>query len=216
MLTHVRLEEFLRRRARLQRVEEAVRRHIVVGFFDTMYWSRRFRNIIDARRRARMTAVPQFAVPEIFVDDQDDITTAGQRGGHSPLLSPRPVPNHPRGHGMPLGATGFDMRPVSPDYSVGSSHTSRGSSPSPLHRDPSPALSPHTQPYSDGGPAQSADNDRSLGAAAGPANFGGDGHHRSRQNSNVSAQDVLEVLDNSVWGESIRRSFTMRRPNDRS
>lgn len=31
-----RLEEFLRRRARLQRVEEEVRRRIVVGFFDTM------------------------------------------------------------------------------------------------------------------------------------------------------------------------------------
>lgn len=31
-----RLEEFLRRRARLQRVEEEVRRRVVVGFFDTM------------------------------------------------------------------------------------------------------------------------------------------------------------------------------------
>jgi hypothetical protein len=25
---------------------------------------------------------------------------------------------------------------------------------------------------------------------------------------------VLEVLDNSAWGESIRRSFTMRRPTE--
>lgn len=32
-----RLEEFLRRRARLQRVEEQVRRQVVLGFFDTMY-----------------------------------------------------------------------------------------------------------------------------------------------------------------------------------
>jgi hypothetical protein len=24
---------------------------------------------------------------------------------------------------------------------------------------------------------------------------------------------VLEVLDNSAWGASIRRSFTLRRPN---
>ena len=31
-----RLEEFLRRRARLQRVEEQVRRNIVIGFFDMM------------------------------------------------------------------------------------------------------------------------------------------------------------------------------------
>ena len=31
-----RLEEFLRRRARLQRVEEEVRRRVVVGFFNTL------------------------------------------------------------------------------------------------------------------------------------------------------------------------------------
>lgn len=31
-----RLDEFLRRRARLQRVEEEARRRVVVGFFDTM------------------------------------------------------------------------------------------------------------------------------------------------------------------------------------
>ena len=35
---------------------------------------------------------------------------------------------------------------------------------------------------------------------------------RSRASSNVSAQDVLEVLDSSVWGESIRKSFSTRRP----
>jgi hypothetical protein len=34
---------------------------------------------------------------------------------------------------------------------------------------------------------------------------------RSRGSSAVSAADVLEVLDNSAWGESIRRSFTQRR-----
>lgn len=32
----LRLEEFLRRRARLQRVEEEVRRRVVLGFFDTL------------------------------------------------------------------------------------------------------------------------------------------------------------------------------------
>lgn len=31
-----RLEEFLRRRARLQRVDEAIRRRTVQGFFDTL------------------------------------------------------------------------------------------------------------------------------------------------------------------------------------
>lgn len=81
----LRLEEFLRRRARLQRVDEAVRRNIVVGFFDTLYWSRRFRRGIEARKRAkqdalttgRLQGVPQLDVPEIFVQDEsdDDATT---------------------------------------------------------------------------------------------------------------------------------------------
>ncbi|KAK0904057.1 calcium channel protein [Friedmanniomyces endolithicus] len=70
----LKLEEYLRRRARLQRVEEAVNRNVVVGFFDTLYWARRFRRALDAKRSARMTGVPTFGVPEIFVhgDDEED------------------------------------------------------------------------------------------------------------------------------------------------
>lgn len=68
----LKLEEFLRRRARLQRVEEAVSRHIVVGFFDTLYWSRKFRRRIEAKKDARMTAIPSFGVPEILVQDETD------------------------------------------------------------------------------------------------------------------------------------------------
>ena len=33
---------------------------------------------------------------------------------------------------------------------------------------------------------------------------------RSRASSSVQAQNVLDVLDTSAWGESIRRSFTTR------
>src|SRR5436309_13512972 len=81
-----RLEEFLRRRARLQRVEEAVRRNVVVGFFDTLYWSRRFRRAMDQKKQGRMATIPQFTVPEIFIDDED-ITNA-KRNEHSPYGSP--------------------------------------------------------------------------------------------------------------------------------
>jgi len=178
-----------------------------------MYWSRKFRQTVDARRRARMTAVPQFAVPEIFVDDPDDITTAQEPGGHSPLSSSMDMPGDSRARGTSLGASGFDPRSVAPEFSTGSRRNSRGSSPSTSYRsDVSPRLSPHTQSYSDRGRAY----DLSLGPASSPVDRGVDGHNRSRQNSNVSAQDVLEVLDNSAWGESIRRSFTMRRPGNRS
>ena len=68
----LKLEEFLRRRARLQRVEEAVNRNIVVGFFDTLYWARRFRRIKDGKKNARITEFSHFGVPEIFVHDEGD------------------------------------------------------------------------------------------------------------------------------------------------
>ena len=67
----LRLEEFLRRRYRLQRVQEEVQRRIVIGFFDTLYWSRAFRRRQQLRGSARMVDIPQFAVPEILVDDED-------------------------------------------------------------------------------------------------------------------------------------------------
>lgn len=35
--------------------------------------------------------------------------------------------------------------------------------------------------------------------------------HHSRHGSDVSAENVREVFSESVWGESLRRSFTMRR-----
>lgn len=82
----LRLEEFLRRRARLQRVEEAVRRNIVVGFFDTLYYTRRFRR----NRAARLALEPssrhagisqlQMPVPEIIVEDDDEAREAERRG----------------------------------------------------------------------------------------------------------------------------------------
>lgn len=178
-----------------------------------MYWSRRFRQTVDARRRARMTAVPQFAVPEIFVDDPDDITMAHEPGGHSPLSSSMEIPGDSRARGMSLGATDFGPRFNTPDFPAAGRGNSRGSSPATSHHgDTSPHLSPHTQPVSDGGRGY----DLSLGPSSSPVDRAGDGRSRSRANSNVSAKDVLEVLDNSAWGESIRRSFTMRRPGSRS
>jgi hypothetical protein len=43
-------------------------------------------------------------------------------------------------------------------------------------------------------------------SVAGTPSAGG----RSRAASSVNAQNVLDVLDTSAWGESIRRSFTTR------
>jgi hypothetical protein len=179
----LRLEEFLRRRARLQRVEEEVRRRTVVGFFDTMYWARKFRQYLKRHDSARMTNIPSFAVPEIFVDDSTETKAKTPKPTISPLLSPLDIPER---HHVRRGTS--DSIQISPIMSPrGSALGSPGRSPS---------LSPNRS-----------------------TNFSFDGNENnsagsSRRGSNVSAENVLEVLDNSVWGESIRRSFTTRRRDE--
>ena len=200
-----RLEEFLRRRARLQRVEEAVRRNIVVGFFDTLYWRREFRRQVNARQSARMVAVPEFSVPEIYVENPDDASSGTRRTGQfdsqveSPMLSPMGA-EHRRQGSSSSAASGFNPRGVSPiDTSLRNRHDSRSNSPT--YSDTSPSLSPHR--------ASNLDTDTAYHGS-------GASHRHERSGSSVSAQGVMDSLDNSAWGESIRRSFTMRRPNQRS
>ncbi|KAF1956154.1 calcium-channel protein CCH1 [Byssothecium circinans] len=220
----LRLEEFLRRRARLQRVDEAVRRNVVVGFFDTLYWSRRFRRAMEHKKSGRMTAVPQFTVPEIFVDDED--ITEAQRGQYSASGSPlfSPVDLQPSDHAE-WRASGSDARESSTagDMTLRSRANSIQTTPlgSPTRAGPLSPIrsSPQGSPFS-----PPADGEWQFASALSrPPSPGLEGDHglteptgnRSRQNSAVSAADVLEVLDNSAWGESIRRSFTQRRPSNR-
>ncbi|KAI9775641.1 MAG: calcium channel protein [Geoglossum umbratile] len=185
----LRLEEYLRRRARLQRVEEQVRRNIVIGFFDTLYWFRKFRKFVEARESSRMTGVPQLGVPEIFIDDEDEGPAHGQTaandGGWSPLAG--------------------DLRgELSATPSASPSGSPQRSSPNDRQNQHRTGLSV-SDPY---------DNSSEWHNFARPlSTAGARGADHSRQNSAVSAQDVLEVLDQSAWGESIRRSFTARRPS---
>ncbi|KAI4263610.1 MAG: hypothetical protein L6R42_001245 [Xanthoria sp. 1 TBL-2021] len=128
----LKLDEYLRRRARLQRVEESVERRVVRGFFDTMYWSRRFRSRNNFRDSARMMTIPQFAVPEIFVDDRDVV---------SPLESRFPPDVPPKdgtsGDYEQQGAEGLRRR----NDSISVSGSPSRSGPSSLNV--SPQLSPH-------------------------------------------------------------------------
>jgi hypothetical protein len=199
------LEEFLRRRARLQRVEEAVRRNVVVGFFDTLYWARRFRRAMDLKKQGRMTAIPQFTVPEIFIDDED-ITNAQRVPNHSPSGSSLFTPADTNTHG--------GIRAPSPprlDTHVANMRSRANS----IQQTPtgSPTRgSPGASPFS---PPGDADWQFASALSRPPSPLEeldpGEANSRSRANSAVSAADVLEVLDNSAWGESIRRSFTQKR-----
>jgi voltage-dependent calcium channel len=270
-----RLQEFLRRRARLQRVEEAVNRNIVIGFFDTVYWSRRLRDHRRAKTNSRMTMVPQFSVPEIFVDEPaHDDTAIGPLDGSasgigppsvasstpsSPMMAPgmaTPGSGSEAGDHSGLASRRPNLPPLITRTSAGSIQLSPTASPTVarLRNLDSPALNSPTWSRTPGG-HRASPSVGSIGddwhlaealsrptsrdgtgpgentfASSGPKTPTTPGRHgrtlstmdvpggreeaesRSRANSNVSAQDVLEVLDNSVWGESIRRSFTTKRP----
>lgn len=185
-----------------------MRRNIVVGFFDTLYWTREFRRQVNARKSSRMVAVPDFSVPEIYVDNPDDGSTGS---GHTdqldeyasqPMLSPR-SPDHRRQGSSSSNASGYDARGVPPiDTSL--RHRGDSRSNSPTHSDYS-----NTSPSALAAPRTSHVDTAYHGPDASP--------RHGRSGSSVSAQGaMMESFDNSAWGESIRRSFTMRRPNQRS
>lgn len=155
----LRLEEFLRRRYRLQRVEEEVRRRIVIGFFDTLFWSRQFRQRQVARQSARMVDIPQFAVPEIFVDDEDDPHTgitprfdefSDQRTPTSPF-SPGLLSNIPPGYIGSRNSVSLSADPSTPDESRGRSFSFGTSPPRSLRSSPllHPSRPSHDLPFSD-------------------------------------------------------------------
>lgn len=160
-----------------------------------MFWSRQFRSRLDYRHSARMVNIPQFAVPEIFVDDQDVISTQEP-------LTPRPFP----GASSPSGRPSLDT----------SGLRQRGDSGSPSRSDNSSNVSPSLTPQGGLGHSPSPSGDSSFqwdydGAGDDRSPVAG----RSRANSSVDRQNVLDTFDNSAWGESIRRSFTTRRTGTR-
>lgn len=229
----LKLDEYLRRRARMQRVEQSVERRVVRGFFDTMYWHRRFQSRNKFRDKSRILTIPQFAVPEIYVDDRDVV---------SPLDSRFPPDVPPKdgisGSYSPQQNT-EGLRRRNDSISVAGSPTRSG----PSSVNVSPQLSPHRPSISVGsinlgndGSMDWMDNDPFADGRSPGGSHGGSPRRspaRSRANSNVDEvfttarsraassvedrerQDVLDVFGNSAWGESIRRSFTLRRQGTR-
>jgi len=150
---------------------------------------------MEKKKSGRMTDIPQLG-PEVYVDDSHDITKqARSTVTVSPLLSP-PVANDPRGSFITHGLDGARVR--------SGTQASLGGFVSPGSPGLSPRLSPQLSPHHRATNSAFSFEGGELGSP------GGSGQS-SRRGS--AAENVLEVLDNSAWGESIRRSFTMRRPN---
>ena len=219
----LRLEEFLRRRSRLQRVQEQVRRNVVIGFFDTLHYSRKLRRSREARHSARMVTVPQFAVPEIFVEGQDWQSPVIDVFPPSPDISPRGSVSDSGSHSL-----GPDIS-TSPPSPSGLRHRGESFGNSPTRSDHnynvSPILGPRRPSYDPDDGMDTISFDGPLDRS--PSNLSRTPSRRHRrQNSSVDERlrrspqtqtfSALEVFDNSAWGESIRRSFTMRRNGTRA
>jgi len=215
-----------------------------MGFFDTFYWSRRFRRHQTSKTEGRMTAVPQFTVPEIFVDDQELVSPSDE---HQDPFAQHDAFAHQRQPSFEVSDDAGILRPragsnggtiTPPGSSDGGGGRSRASSiqitpnASPTRgggeRGRTNTLSTPHRPSLHGAnssdfstqgdwglsPSNAATNRPVSPLQLGPGGSGSassDPGGRSRAGSAVSAQDVLDVLDNSAWGESIRRSFTVRR-----
>jgi hypothetical protein len=227
----LKLEEFLRRRARLQRVEEAVNRNVVVGFFDTLYWSRRFRRAVESKRSARMTAVPSFGVPEIFVQDEegDDVTQAKKL--HVPSVSVTQVDDNTDDTQLGINrasslSAGSDAAGPSSWSRGDSRHRSNSIQTTPTasptgSRPSSPQLSPHHRPSPSQGSVQgsiqpdwhfAAALENAITPPGSPRLTGDVGFGRSRASSAVSQSDMMmDTFGTSAWGESMRRSVTTHR-----
>ncbi|KAK8049512.1 ion transporter [Apiospora phragmitis] len=188
----LRLEEFLRRRARLQRVEEEVRRRVVLGFFDTLYWARKFKRHIDKKKLGRMTAVPQLDVPDIFVEDEDQRLKPPQRS--TLAVTPRSTSRSSEF----LGASNAS-RQLHKSWNNSSADTGYDSSSA------HPLSAPRAAPSMPRRETQTSAFSFEL-QEPGTSSAG-----NSRRGSSVSPAQVRELLDDSVWVESIRRSATIRK-----
>ncbi|EXJ66309.1 uncharacterized protein A1O5_10461 [Cladophialophora psammophila CBS 110553] len=189
----LRLEEFLRRRARLQRVQESIRRNTVVGFFDTLHWSRKFQKAVERRRSSRLVAPPSIPVPEIFIEDPDDNMEGSS--GTEPRDFTTSTPSYtPKKQSVNLPPIDTSMPPSGSLRSA-----------SPVEFDGSPRGSPIRVRLG------SVDTSYHGATRSSPTTPTLDHSRHSSNASGLDGQGMMESFDNSAWGESIRRSFTTRR-----
>ncbi|KAF3939441.1 hypothetical protein ABW19_dt0202920 [Dactylella cylindrospora] len=187
----LRLEEFLRRRAKLQMVEEQMQRNVVRNFFRMLFAMRSYSQISGRKSiapvipvirmdRDRTSTVPQIYVESDSTPDLTQVPTTPVRQRRSSMAG------SPRSPGQRVS---FDetlhVIPLSPS----------GSSVSPLGSPASPEGRPSLSLWSN---IENPNADPAL-------------QSRLRENSRVSAQDVLEAFQTSSWGDAMRRSVSAAR-----
>lgn len=156
------------------------------------YWARKFKKHLDKKRAGRMTAVPQLDVPDIFVEDDEGRHRTPQRATVAVTLRAR-------------AATSMDFLAAD---AARPAHRSWASSNDVTNLDAQyehPLSLPRTPPSMPGYRPETSAFSFELQE---PGTVSG---QSSRRGSSVSPAQVRELLDDSVWVESIRRSATIRK-----
>lgn len=183
----------------------------MLGFFDTLYWSRQFRRHLERKRSARMDNIPQLGVPEILVDDEEERSA---RNAAARNLSRNTTSGFPSeaaagsGAGRRSGAllSAGDARPQNYSTRTGTSADfSASDTPFGQH----PLGSPRA--HEPGSPGHRSTQASAFSFDLQDVSDGGGSSTRSSRRGSVNAENVREMLDDSVWMDSIRRSATVRR-----
>ena len=234
----LKLDEFLRRRWRMQRVEDQVKRNTVTDFFLTIYWNKRFKDY-QARKAAGLSFQDSFnvvdplspSVPRVFTgaaanSNPFPSTNPFRARAESETAGP-PNPNVPQIHienpDTPTGSTtnvSYDGTRTPPPMSPASIRSnpfdsragSRAGSPTRGHKKNQLSIG------SLGSPEVSPPGSRFQSRSASPAQSLGESKpgspYRSRAGSHVSAQEVVEeALQGSEWAKQIRSVVSQLSPS---
>lgn len=158
----------------------------------TRYWSRQFKKHMETKRAGRMTAVPQLDIPDIFVDDEDD-RTRGTPQRSTMAATPRATSKSSDllsspDAGRPQHKTWSSSVDIA-QYDSSSSH---------------PLSVPRANPSMPGHESRSRGSSFSFEVQEST-------HGDNSSAQSVSPAQVRDLLDDSVWVESIRRSATIRK-----
>lgn len=201
----LRLEEFLRRRAKLQRVQDSIKRDVVRNFIESYYLRRAYKERRRQQRDSRLDGPPHLSIPEILVEDPEEGEVGEERDAgdytETSPLSPQVGSRSSTRPRIRINTAGMDWEP-----------SARSSNPL-----SSPSfLRTEDTSYHGGRERRSIDTRSSIDGdrMTVPTTPTLGGHSRQGSilsNSSGAGLGVADSFDNSAWGESLRRSFTRRR-----
>lgn len=174
----------------------------MLGFFETLYWSRQFQRHMDRKKAGRMEGVPQLGIPDIYIDNDGRPTGEGDGGFSEDRQSKKRYPernlrvadaassNRSSWGTAPPRRESADM---SYQHPLGAPRTA-------------PSTPTHHQQSSSAFSFELQTQGGEQGETGPPA-----GSDVRRQASVGGPSRVQDMLDDSVWVESIRRSATIKR-----